>query len=376
MRCAALPLVVCAGWLAAASVAEGSDAPRTDLTIAFIGDQDVGPDAEAVLQLIVSEDSDAVVHSGDLGYEAGPAAWEAQIDAFLGPDFPYFASVGNHDKDDWYGPGGYQERLAARMMRLGIEWQGDLGVQSSFRWNGVFIVLTAPDVIGAGDGFHDLYIRDQLAVDDSIWSISSWHRNMRLMQVGDKSDDTGWGVYEQSRRGGAIVATAHEHSYSRTHLMSSFEFQQVASAASSLMLEEDDPRTPTDEGRSFAFVSGLGGKSIRGQELDGDWWASIYTSSHDAKYGALFGVFGYEGNPHLARFYFKDVDGTLVDEFFVWSASAPGEPVPSLSLPGALVLGALLCGSGLATRDRPAQLRRCASTRYDRDHTGRSQHSV
>jgi hypothetical protein len=343
MGCAALTLAVCVGFLASASVAGGADAPPPDLTIAFIGDQDVGADAEAVLQLIIAQGSDAVVHSGDLGYEAGPPAWEAQIDAFLGPDFPYFASVGNHD-DDWYGPNGYQVRLAARMLRLGIEWQGDLGVQSSLRWNGVFIVLTAPDVVGDGDGFHDLYIRDQLAADDSIWSISSWHRNMRLMQVGDKSDDTGWGVYEQSRRGGAIVATAHEHSYSRTHQMSSFETQQVASFSSSFALAEDDPNTPVDEGRSFAFVSGLGGRSIRDQELDGEWWASIYTDTQNANFGALFGVFAYGGDPHLARFYFKDIDGTVVDEFFVRSADAPAAPVPSLGVPGALLLGALLCG--------------------------------
>jgi len=162
------------------------------------------------------------------------------------------------------------------------------------------------------------------------------------MQVGGKSDDTGWGVYEASRSGGAIVATAHEHSYSRTHLMSRFDTQQVANTASSFALAEDDPGTPVDEGRSFAFVSGLGGRSIRDQELDGAWWASIYTSTQDANFGALFGAFGYAGNPYLARFYFKDIDGTLVDEFLVWSARTPAAAVPSLSGLGALVLGALV----------------------------------
>lgn len=345
----ALVLVAsCADALAASRAAAKPTIPPDDLTIAFIGDQDVGDDAVAVLQLIAQEGADAIVHSGDLGYSAGPAAWEAQVDAHLGPEFPYFASVGNHDDGDWYGPGGYQERLADRMLRLGIAWEGDLGVQSSFAWNGIFIVLTGPDVFGAGDGFHDLYIRDRLAADDSIWSVSSWHRNMRLMQVGGKSDDTGWGVYEESRRGGAIVATAHEHSYSRTHLLSRFDTQQVASTENLFMLAEDDRGTPTDEGRSFAFVSGLGGRSIRDQELDGPWWASIYTSTQDATFGALFGVFAYGGDPHLARFYFKAIDGTLVDEFFVWSAHAPAAPVPSLSLAGVLLLGALLLSTGIA----------------------------
>ncbi len=348
MRRTILVLVSCAGSLAAQVAAAQPGLPAGEVKIAFIGDQNVGAGAEAVLGLILDEGADAVVHSGDLGYLAGPAAWEAQVDATLGPDFPYFASVGNHDEGEWYGPTGYQARLAARLDRLGIAWQGDLGVQSTLHWNGIFIVLTAPGVIGAGDGFHDLYVRDQLASDASLWRISSWHKDMRLMQVGGKLDETGWGVYEESRRGGAIVATAHEHSYSRTHLMSRFDTQQVANTASSFVLAEDDPGTPIDEGRSFAFVSGLGGSSIRNQELDGAWWASIYTSTQGANFGALFGVFGYGGNPYLARFYFKDVDGILVDEFFVWSARTPATAVPSSSGLGVLVLGALLGTSGLA----------------------------
>ena len=139
------------------------------------------------------------------------------------------------------------------------------------------------------------------------------------MQVGGKGDDTGWGVYEESRRGGAIVATAHEHSYSRTHLLAHCATQSVASTSDTLVLAADAPGTPADEGRSFVFVSGLGGRSIRSQELDGPWWASIHTSTQGANHGALFGVFHHQGDPRLARFYFKDLDGVVADEFLVES---------------------------------------------------------
>jgi hypothetical protein len=171
--------------------------------------------------------------------------------------------------------------------------------------------------------------REQLAVDDSIWRISSWHKNMRLMQVGGKSDETGWGVYEESRKGGAIIATGHEHSFSRTHFMRDMEKQTVASTSDRLALGADDPETSEDEGRSFAFVSGLGGAGIRDQERDGNWWASIYTSDQGANYGALFGVFHYQGDPRLAYFYFKDIDGNVVDEFMVESALFVPEPSPA-----------------------------------------------
>jgi len=315
------PILAAAGWLglAGAFAARAAEVPPPEFKIAFIGDQGLSPSAQAVLQLIRDEGADAVVHAGDFDYQYDPAAWDAQIDAILGADFPYFASSGNHDKGAFLGPGGYQERLEARLDRLGITWEGDLGVQSSLSYGGIRIILTAPKDFGAGDGFHNLYIRDRLAEDASIWRISAWHRNMRLMQVGGKGDDTGWGVYEESRRGGAIVATAHEHSYSRTHLLAHCATQSVASTSDTLVLAADAPGTPADEGRSFVFVSGLGGRSIRSQELDGPWWASIHTSTQGANHGALFGVFHHQGDPRLARFYFKDLDGVVADEFLVES---------------------------------------------------------
>jgi hypothetical protein len=315
------PIALAVAWLglAVAFAARAAEGPPPELTIAFLGDQGLSPSARAVLELIRDEGADAVVHAGDFDYLYDPAAWDAQIDAVLGADFPYFASAGNHDEAAFLGPGGYQERLGARLDRLGVDWAGDLGIQSSLVWQGIHIVLTAPDDFGEGDGFHDLYIRDRLAEDDAIWRISAWHRNMRLMQVGGKDDDTGWGVYEESRRGGAIVATAHEHSYSRTHLLAHCATQAVASTSGPLVLAADDPGTPADEGRSFVFVSGLGGRSIRSQSLSGPWWASVYTSTQGANHGALFGVFHHQGDPRLARFYFKDIDGVVADEFLVES---------------------------------------------------------
>jgi hypothetical protein len=300
------------------------EAPPVNFTIAFIGDQGLTPEAQAVLTLIRNEGASAVLHSGDFEYTDTPQAFEDQINAVLGQNFPYFASVGNHDASNFYGPGGYQEFLAARMSRLGIPWRGDLGVQSSFTYRGIFFVLTAPGVFSSDDGdrVYAPFLTSELAADDSLWRISSWHKDMQLMQVGGKSDETGWGVYEQSRRGGAIIATAHEHSYSRTYLLSSCEQQVVASTDSTLVLARDDPSTLADEGRSFAFVSGLGGRSIRSQMLTGPWWASIYASDQGANYGALFGVFNYQGDPSLAHFYFKDITGRIADEFFVRSASA------------------------------------------------------
>jgi hypothetical protein len=320
---------------------QGQD-PSSEVKIAFIGDQGLGAGAEAVLRLIQAEGADAVIHSGDFDYADNPAAWEAQIDATLGANFPYFACIGNHDVRAFFVPGGYQDRLEARMRRLGIPWKGELGFRSSFSYRGIFIVLTGPGVLLPLDpvGVHWNFLRRELAADRSIWRIASWHKNMRRMQVGGKVDETGWGVYEAARRGGAIIATGHEHSYSRTHLLSSISRQVVASTGNTLTLARDNPATFRDEGRSFVFVSGLGGRSIRSQMrcppttapygCRGEW-ASIYASDQGANSGALFGTFNHGGDPFLAHFYFKDIDGNVPDDFFVRAAtavapaSAPGE---------------------------------------------------
>jgi hypothetical protein len=318
------------GLALALALAAPSTAQETTrgLKVAFTGDQNLGSDAEEVLQLVLDEGAEVLLIQGDFDYDDNPAAWEAMLDKVLGPNFPVIALVGNHDEAEWYGAGGYQERLADRMERTGIPWSGELGVQATVHYKGLFIVQTAADVFDGGYD-HAGFIRDSLAADDSIWSISAWHKLMNAMQVGGKGDETGWEVYEESRRGGAIIATAHEHSYSRTHLMSSMEAQTVASRSEPLLLSEDDPATGADEGRSFAFVSGLGGSSVRDQERDGDWWASVWTSTQGGENGALFAEFHVNGDPRLAHFYFKDVTGAVPDDFMVRSGLGLDGPPPT-----------------------------------------------
>ncbi len=154
-----------------------STAP-TGVKVAFIGDQGLGTDARAVLQLIKNEGAAVVLHQGDFDYLDDPNAWDLQINGVLGSNFPYFASIGNHDAFAWPG---YQQKLKDRLGRLtNASCSGDLGVQSTCIYKGLLMVFTAPGERGTG---HDAYIRDQLAQSNFPWRISSWHKNQRLMQV-------------------------------------------------------------------------------------------------------------------------------------------------------------------------------------------------
>jgi hypothetical protein len=322
-----IPLTTLVLGLALAVSANAQSVPPPEYKLAFLGDQGIDDEAEAVLELVLAEGAEALVHLGDFDYDDDPQAWMDLLDSVLGPDFPVLAVIGNHDVDEFFGPGGYQELLEERMQRHGIVWEGDLGIRSAFTFQGIHFVQTAPGVIDeAVPGDYAAFIREQFLASNALWRVSAWHKNQNPMQTGSKKSETGWGVYEESRRGGALVATGHEHSYARSHLLRLIAKPIVADRQEPLTLDADDSETPEDEGRTLVFVSGLGGRSVRNQDRDGYWWASVYTSDQGAAPGALFGVFHHLGSPSRAAFYFKDVNGRVIDAFRVGSALP--EPVP------------------------------------------------
>jgi Calcineurin-like phosphoesterase len=296
--------------------------PPPNFKLAFLGDQGVGLNSEAVLTLIRQEGADALVHLGDYDYLDNPEAWESQTNRILGPDFPYIAVMGNHDMFAWSGEQGYARLVQNRLAAMGVTYVGEAGLKYAFRYRGILFVLTTP---GLTTSDHAGFIRDQLSKDSTLWRISAWHVNQALMQVGGKSDEAGWAVYEESRKGGAFIATAHEHSYSRTHLLQKMNPPTVASRDSILKLRR---------GRSFVFVSGLGGSEVRPQLRSGNWWASIYTSNQSAMAGALFATFHVDGNPRKARFQFKNILGKTIDSFtVVREVDIPIEEPPDLPPP-------------------------------------------
>lgn len=287
-------------------------------TVAFFGDQGINNNAVAVMNMIKDEGADMIMHAGDLDYVGEPDEWVDQIAQVFPNDFPYFAVFGDKEAGNLTGSGSYQEVCETRMNLIGIPWDGSLGIQSSFTYNGIFFVQTAPGVSGSN---HDSYIRNQLAANNDIWRVSVWHKNMRDLSPGLIGSGIGWDVYRESRQAGVFIITGDDHIYGRTHLLSSMENQVMASTSDTLVLAKDDPATSEDEGRSFVAVSGLGGRGINAQRNFDPLWASVYSRNQDANPGALFGVFNYNGQADLARFYFKDIDGIIADSFYVRSTT-------------------------------------------------------
>ncbi|WP_437611680.1 DNRLRE domain-containing protein [Sorangium sp. So ce834] len=303
------------------------------LLIAFIGDQGNNGNADAVLNLIKNEGATATIHNGDFDYANSPAAWENRINSILGPNYPYFAIIGNHDAAAWGGSSGYASYIQARHGRVpDMNCTGELGVKATCNFHGLFIVqscigtseLRSTCAANAADQVS--FIQDALANDSSIWSVCAWHKNQADMQVGGKSNEVGWSAYQACMNAGAIVATGHEHSYSRTLTLT-----DVGNASTGHGKTGAFDLVELGPNRNFVFVSGLGGVGIRDYEAashdDDTWWSSYYASnkwvkngtlmSGIADYGALFIRFNVGGDPKRATAYFKDVDGRLADEFTI-----------------------------------------------------------
>lgn len=287
----------------ATNTAQGSD--PDGVKVAFIGDTGYGSNFQSVLNLIKQEGAQLTVVAGDTSYSSsGDDNWDAMVRDTLGSSDPALVVAGNHD----YGDSDFGDVRSFGESRLNrqnaVQCEGEYAEKMTCTFRNLYFVMSA---IGSGGSRsdHETFISRSLQdAPDGMWRICAWHKNQRNMQVGGKSDEVGWTAYETCRQQGAIISTGHEHSYSRTHLLSDMSEQTVSSTASSFTVRP---------GRTFAFVSGLGGINIRDQERGGNWWASIYTSTQGARYGALFGTF-YEDR---ADFYFKNINGQIIDQFTV-----------------------------------------------------------
>lgn len=312
-----------------------------NLKVAFIADTGMGTDFAAVLNMIEAEGADIVLQQGDFDYADDPGGFFGALNSALGPTFPYLASVGNHDIASWpegcSDPDGcYATLFKQRMVATGITPDdpnlNDDMYSTDFR--GLGMVFVGQTTSAAGDcpsnpNGYACYIRNQLQSDRHIWRICSWHKNQAEMNIGVKPDEMGWAVYNNCVDLGAIIATGHEHNYSRSKTLTDPENQAVDLLQHPLV--GGVPSNPNSlrvmPGASFAFVSGLGGRSMTSQArcLPAAYpygcnkeWGGIYTLSqtgNQSRYGALFIEFNVDGDPYKARGYFKTTAGAVIDSF-------------------------------------------------------------
>jgi hypothetical protein len=283
----------------------GDPATPANFKVAFIGDTDQGGDFTSVLNLIKAEGAQAVMVQGDLTYSFHSAqSWVTAADGVLqsgGTNIPYFAARGNHDWD-WKMNNGLGAKLDAKLATWGVTADSDApsNVNYSLTYKGLKMVFLDS---GTSSSLAN-YAKTQLANDKHYWKICAFHKNMRDTNVGPKDDEMSWGVYENCREAGAIVAQGHSHTYSRSKTVTADQALTLDSTCT------DPFALCVGPGKHFFFDSSIGGEDLRSLEQeDKPHWASSYSSD----FGALFIEFNVDGDPKKAKGYFKTVGKTIID---------------------------------------------------------------
>lgn len=199
-------------------------------------------------------------------------------------------------------------------------------------YKGLSFILSGAGTLGTG---HDVFIKDQLAADKAIWRVCAWHKNQSDMQIGNKTNEAGWPVYQACQNGGALVMTGHEHSYARTKTLTAIGDAAKGHGAvgtfDQMVVKAGAP------GSTFVTVSGLGGTGIRdfdaASHTDDTWWASYWADdtalkagvgvhlkngtklTTNAGYGVTFVTFNVDGDPKKARGYMKSTGGVEIDRY-------------------------------------------------------------
>ncbi len=210
------------------------DPAASTVKLAVLGDSGIGEGFINALTLIKKEGASHVVHPGDLAYtESSKSAaydFDSLVSQKLGVNFPYFYVIGNHDMSRWSTDNtlpyrGYGDMLGDRISRS----QSRCFAQNNDpRQMGLMHYCLIDDIVLVFSGVgtqgvrtkHEEYLDETLTqFADKKWKFCVWHKNQRDMQVGRKADEVGWRAYQICQNHGAIILTAHEHSYSRTYTL-------------------------------------------------------------------------------------------------------------------------------------------------------------
>jgi hypothetical protein len=86
-----------APWCWDGPAPDPAEAMPVNLTIGHFGDQGIGQASRDVMQMMLGEGVEAIIHAGDFSYNCKGDDWMNNVEAVLGNNFPYFAAGGNHE---------------------------------------------------------------------------------------------------------------------------------------------------------------------------------------------------------------------------------------------------------------------------------------
>jgi hypothetical protein len=164
------------------------------LTLAFLGDS--GRHADKVWHLVRREQTDVLVHLGDGDYSHNSSLWQNILNSQFPRDFPVIQLLGNHDMDtkSSFQPLGYlsesRKRLLVAGEALDRACEGVPGVQLVCNVKGVLVLQLGVGTVCDSSLDYETWLEETLSMHSQhSWKFCSWHKNRRLLHVGDKTDE-------------------------------------------------------------------------------------------------------------------------------------------------------------------------------------------
>eukprot|EP00833_Pecoramyces_ruminatium_P005231 jgi/Orpsp1_1/1179263/evm.model.c7180000068653.1 len=284
---------------------------------------------------------DALLHLGDFDYSCMPDKYFEEI---LDSDrsYQFMGILGNHEgvsecgteKNQKFLHNVYNQMVSSKNSKVKCEFSS-----SKFMWACVYknmrIIGLTSGVNGADKREEQLsFLKKHLRDAKEDWKVCSWHFYDKYFHTGKYPNDgniisgSGESFYDFCREHGAIIFSAHDHVYARTHVMSKFKDPTI---------DEYDGKTSEDivqirEGATIDILNGAGGYEMyveQGEQKDYRHWQKKYAKGSDGenakKYGGLFCNFNYGGNNKKAYCEFLRINSSnkLFDAFYIYRNADP-----------------------------------------------------
>lgn len=318
-----------------------------EVKVALLGDTGVGTGFGSVLSLVASEKADVVMINGDFGYGSAPASWKKKLEASIDINaFPIIGALGNHDVSQ---ASQYVTIFAGlRTNQNGLETactggkkvaqgQDIILVDEVCTFGNVSIIAS-----GIGQVLNKTYLEDRLAgklksISDDQWKLVGYHYTLTEMNPGLKSSSATYRFFDLIRQAGAIGAQAHTHSAMASCPISSV-FAKGAPVRCHSAFDFDLEDRFVGPGVGMYVDSSLGGVDVRprgrcktvGEKgcghmvdlitQDGYTRVDGFKKTNFNRFGAMFMIFNYGGDPSRALVYYKSVDGQEIFRFFITRA--------------------------------------------------------
>ncbi|KAG4094034.1 hypothetical protein H8356DRAFT_1277341 [Neocallimastix lanati (nom. inval.)] len=256
---------------------------------------------------------DGLLHLGDYDYRCLPDDYFTKIlDA--NRTYQFMGVVGNHDTTEGecteevaqrYVDNIYNEMMSKKNKGLKCVFS-----PSKFMWScvqdNIRIIGLTPDIRGADKRDEQLaFLKKHLKDATEDWKICSWHYYDKYYHTGryqspyNLVSGEGESFYDYCKMNGAIILSAHDHVYARTHVMSQFSEPVIDKYDGA----QDGRVTQIRHGATLNILNGVGGFYIyieQGEQMNYAHWQKKYARGKNEvnkdKFGGLFCTFNYKGN--------------------------------------------------------------------------------